>query len=136
MILEKNNEPGKGEFQVNMTPLIDVSLVLVVILLLLTPLALESGIWFHRQPDTDAVAADRETLPLLEVKMLTENTIEVDGREMARNALLETLEPLMAGDRYRGVAIDCAGWITHGAFVNVLDQARLSGAPEIAVAGQ
>ena len=136
MFIEKYPDEEQGEFQVNMTPLIDVSLVLVVILLLLTPLALESGIWFNRQPDQALQEAPLTTLPLLDVMLLSENTVEVQGKEMARESLLDVLAPLMAGRMYRGVAIDCAGWITHGAFVNVLDQARLSGATEIAVAGR
>ena len=35
---------AEGIFEVNMTPLIDVSLVLVVILMVATPLALQSSI--------------------------------------------------------------------------------------------
>ncbi|MBU8870573.1 MAG: biopolymer transporter ExbD [Gemmatimonadales bacterium] len=136
MILENNEDQEKGEFQVNMTPLIDVSLVLVVILLLLTPLAMESGIWFSQTPKQTADSTPLATLPLLDVKLLSESTVEVDGKELARGSLLKVLKPLMGEQKYRGIAIDCAGWITHGAFVNVLDQARLSGAPEIAVAGR
>ncbi len=136
MILEKNEDHEKGEFQVNMTPLIDVSLVLVVILLLMPPLALESGIWFNRQQEQAVEDIPLTILPLLDVKLLSEDIVEVDGTELARASLLDVLGPLMAGRMYRGVAIDCAGWVTHGAFVNVLDQARLSGAVEIAVAGR
>ena len=136
MILEKNEDHEKGEFQVNMTPLIDVSLVLVVILLLMTPLALESGIWFNRQQEQAVEDIPLTILPLLDVKLLSEDIVEVDGTELARASLLDVLGPLMAGRMYRGVAIDCAGWVTKGAFVNVLYQARLSGAVEIAVAGR
>ena len=136
MILEKNHDQEEGEFQVNMTPLIDVSLVLVVILLLLTPLALESGIWFNRQQDEAAVDTPVETLPLLDVRLLSEETVEIAGKTFDRETLLNVLRPLMADRKYRGVAIDCAGFVTHGAFVNVLDQARLSGATEIAIAGR
>ena len=38
----------KGMHEINVVPLIDVSLVLVVILMLLTPLAFESNIAVHR----------------------------------------------------------------------------------------
>ena len=135
MLLDKYQDQENNEAQVNMTPLIDVSLVLVVILLLLTPLALESGILFEREARAAAEETSLTTLPLLDVVVLSETTVEVDGRRYARESLRNVLGPLMTGQQYRGVAIDCAGWITHGAFVNVLDQARLSGANEIAVAG-
>lgn len=136
MILEKNHDRDEGEFQVNMTPLIDVSLVLVVILLLLTPLALESGIWLNERQDEPAAQTAVATRPLLNVRLVSEEAVEVDGATVARESLLGVLAPLMADRKYRGVAIDCAGFVTHGAFVNVLDQARLSGAGEIAVAGR
>ncbi len=136
MILENNDDKTKGEFQTNMTPLIDVSLVLVVILLLMTPLAIESGIWFNSAENKASDNASFVKLPLLDVKLLTENLVEVDGTELARGSLLTVLKPLMDGQKYRGITIDCAGWITHGSFVNVLDQARLSGAAEIAVNGR
>ena len=35
-----------GIFEPNMTPLIDVSLVLVVILMVATPMAFQSAIWY------------------------------------------------------------------------------------------
>ena len=41
---KKLDKEGPGNHEINMTPLIDVSLVLVVMLLLATPLALESSI--------------------------------------------------------------------------------------------
>jgi biopolymer transport protein ExbD len=136
VIFEKNHDKEEGEFQVNMTPLIDVSLVLVVILLLLTPLALESGIWLNDKSADAATETALTTLPLLDVRLISEQAVEVAGQTLAREALLGVLGPLMADRKYRGVSIDCAGFVTHGAFVNVLDQARLSGASEIAVAGR
>ncbi len=136
MLLDRNQENGSDNLEVNMTPLIDVSLVLVVILLLLTPLALESGILFHRDQTAVTDSPALENRPLLDVHLISEEAVEVDGRTIARESLLSVLTPLMRQQEYRGVAIDCAGWVTHGAFVNVLDQARLSGADEIAVAGK
>jgi len=136
MLLESNQENGSNDLDVNMTPLIDVSLVLVVILLLLTPLALESGILFQRDDASAETPLAIEDLPLLDVRVISEEAVEVGGRTIARESLLNVLTPLMKQQEYRGVAIDCAGWVTHGAFVNVLDQARLSGANEIAVAGE
>ena len=134
MILDGNT--NHEEAQVNMTPLIDVSLVLVVILLLLTPLALESGILFGKSDVTTPAQPALQARPLLDVRLVSEESVEVEGKLLARESLLAFLSPRMEQEKYRGVAIDCAGWVTHGAFVNVLDQARLSGAQEIAVTGQ
>lgn len=135
MLLDRNHENGQGDLEPNMTPLIDVSLVLVVILLL-TPLALESGILFDRGDPLQTAQAALQERPLLDLRLVSEETVEVEGKLIPRESLLGFLTPRMRQQKYRGVAIDCAGWVTHGAFVNVLDQARLSGAQEIAVAGQ
>lgn len=136
MLLDRNAEEDKGALEPNMTPLIDVSLVLVVILLLLTPLALESGILFDRSEQTTPPQAALQERPLLDVRVVSEENVEVEGKQLARESLLAFLSPRMQQEKYRGVSIDCAGWVSHGAFVNVLDQARLSGASEIAVTGQ
>jgi biopolymer transport protein ExbD len=48
-----------GIYEPNMTPLIDVSLVLVVILMVATPLALQSSIGVSRAADERAQGAAR-----------------------------------------------------------------------------
>lgn len=133
MLLLRKNNPGKCKLEVNLTPLIDVSLLLVVMLLLLTPLASESLLAFRSDPPTDP-----ETSPLTDPRPLlldvvSEQVVEVDGQSVPRAGLAGFLSPKFLTEGFTRAVIRCAGEVSHGAFVDVIDQALLGGAADIAV---
>ncbi|MFO7652735.1 MAG: biopolymer transporter ExbD [Candidatus Krumholzibacteriia bacterium] len=125
-----------GMTDVNMTPLIDVSLVLVVILLLATPLAFESSFGVRRAATTARTADVAEPVERIELTIVSEDSVRVNRRLIARADLGVTLGPLVERSATRLVTVVCADSIRHGTFVAVLDAARLSGARDIAVAGR
>ena len=120
--------------EVNTTPLIDVSLVLVVILLLATPLAFESSIAVRRGGPPAPPAAGEQVPDRVELAITGENRIEINGRAVPVEQLAGALRPLLAPDARREVAVSCADDVSHGVFVHVLDIAKLSGAATINVA--
>jgi biopolymer transport protein ExbD len=124
-----------GIREVNMTPLIDVSLVLVVMLLLATPLAFESNIAVKRAEAAAAAAERKEPVERVEVRILDEQRVRVNRREIPRTELGDALTPLLFGESPPPVVVVCADGVSHGTFVSVLDQAKFSGAAEIAVTG-
>ena len=116
-----------------MTPLIDVSLVLVVMLMLATPLAFESSITV-RKTTKSAKAAEKESKSeRVELYVVSEDSVRVNRTIVAREQLLIFLTPLVHGSSHRLVIIKCNSEISHGAFVDVLDQTKMSGAMKIAV---
>jgi len=133
---EKKRNGGGGMFEVNMTPLIDVSLVLVLILLVATPLALESSIAVRKAERTAARAEKKTDDNRVEVRVVSADTVRVNRVAVAREHLVETLKPLMGVDFRPLVVIECADGVTHGTFVDVLDRAKIAGATEIAIAGE
>lgn len=134
MLLDQNETHGPGLFRVNMTPLIDVSLVLVVTLLLMTPLALESGIWVRNQTP-DQVEVQTEIRPqLVAVSILSEDLVQVENRVVTRGHLELVLGAMLRQPEYDGVSLVCADEVSHAAFVDVLDKAKVSGAGSIAIA--
>jgi len=124
---------NNGEYEVNMTPLIDVSLVLVVMLLLATPLAFESSIGVRNAEKTASRAPKVEQNERVELVVVSDDSVMVNRRIVARGQLKVVLEPMIAASVNRSVLIGCDQGVSHGAFVNVLDQAKLSGAIEIGV---
>ncbi len=126
----------QGSYDINMTPLIDVSLVLVVILLLLTPLAFESSITVRKAASSAKKSVKPEKEERVELRIVSEDSVIVNRTLVARSELSEVLGPILEDKMQRRVVIDCADHVSHGAFVNVLDQAKLSGAAEIAVLGR
>jgi biopolymer transport protein ExbD len=119
---------------VNVVPLIDVSLVLVVILMLLTPLASESSIAVHRaQSESSAAPAVEPAEPVMLI-IPDDTNVLVKGTAVARADLATSITPLLAGENPPPVVVMCADGVSHGSFVNVLDIAKLCGAKQIAIA--
>ena len=126
----------QGNYEINLTPLIDVSLVLVVMLLLLTPLAFESSIAVRKAASSAKQSVKREKEERVELHVVSEDSVIVNRTLVARAELSEVLGPILKDKVQRRVVINCADQVSHGAFVNVLDQAKLCGAGEIAVLGR
>lgn len=132
------NRPTHAEepsAEVNMTPLIDVSLVLVVILLLATPLAFESSFGVRKTDATTRRASDVDQEARIELAIESDDIVRVNRTEISIKVLGDALAPLIAGSSNRDVTVRCDGAVSHGTFVKVLDITKLSGAREIAVAG-
>jgi biopolymer transport protein ExbD len=136
MIPNETTSDDREIGEINMTPLIDVSLVLVVILLLATPFAYESSLSVQHAAESAQNAVKTEQLEQLELNLISEEEVRVNRDRVARAALAEALLPLLRGDSPPQVVVACADGVSHGAFVNVLDQAKSCGAVDIAVVGK
>jgi len=129
-------EKNDGIHEINMTPLIDVSLVLVIMLLLLTPLAFESSIMVRKAAASAKASEKKLKEERIELSVVSEDSVLVNRAMVPRRELAGTLRPMLDGKIDRRVIIACGDQITHGVFVDVLDQVKLSGAGEIAVLGR
>jgi biopolymer transport protein ExbD len=124
---------SSGFTEINTTPLIDVSLVLVVILLLATPLAMESAISVKSRAQSGRTAQKSEEAKRLELTILDEQTIRVNRQTVALADLAPTIRPMIQSSPDQLVVVRCLDGVTHGAFVSVLDEAKLCGAAQIAI---
>ena len=136
MARKASQKKTEGLHEINMTPLIDVSLVLVIMLLLLTPLAFESSIAVRKAAASAKKSEKREKEERVELKIISEDKVMVNRKTVSRGKLSLTLRPLLADKVQRRVVIDCDDSVSHGTFVDVLDQAKLCGAGDIAVLGR
>jgi biopolymer transport protein ExbD len=119
--------------EVNMTPLIDVSLVLVVMLLLATPLAFEASIGVRGADRSAQRAKKADTSERIELTVVSEDSVRVNRALVGREDVALALSPLVAESADKKVLVGCRRGVSHGAFVSALDQAKLAGATEIAV---
>ncbi len=125
-----------GIYDVNMTPLIDVSLVLVVILLVATPLALQSSIAVRNAAASGKTAQEVAPTDRIEVTVLSADSVRVNRRVLRRAAYGAALSPLLMRSGSRMVVVHCADTVPHGAMVSVLDETKQVGAAEIALVGR
>ena len=124
-----------GIHDVNMTPLIDVSLVLVVILMVATPMAFQSSLAVQRAAASARKAAYQSKAERIEIDIVSADSLMVNRAPVPRANLEGTLRPLIERSATRVVVIRCADKVPHGAFVGVLDDAKRLGAADVAVVG-
>jgi biopolymer transport protein TolR len=121
--------------EVNMTPLIDVSLVLVVILMVATPMAFQSSIGVQKAAQAGKAAALAAKAERVEITIVTADSVTVNRTLVPRKDMKLLLRPLIQLSATKTVIIRCADTVSHGAFVGVLDEAKQCGAAQIAVVG-
>jgi len=125
----------EGIHDVNMTPLIDVSLVLVVILMITTPMAFQSGIQIRNAAASARAALQTVRAERIEITVVSPDSVIVNRNLMSRAALPGMLRPLLAVSATKTVIVRCNDSVPHGSFVSVLDEAKSCGAAQIAVMG-
>ena len=131
-----NDSPdADGIHEINLTPLIDVCLVLVVILLVATPMAFQSGIAVQNASKAGRAAVQKARTERVDITIVSADSLIVNRQAMARAALGGRLRPLLAESATRSVVVRCGATVSHGAFVSVLDEAKSCGAAQIAVVG-
>ena len=128
-------QDDSGCNEVNMAPLIDVSLVLVVILLLATPLAFQSSIGLRNAKASGQQAEEDSKQIRVEIDVVAEDSLRINRQMIARADLGEAIVPLLEASTDRTVIITCSDHVSHGAFVSVIDEAKHHGAAEIAMVG-
>lgn len=119
----------------NMTPLIDVSLVLVVILMVATPMAFQSSIGVQKAAQAGKAAALAAKAERVEITIVSADSVAVNRTAVPRKDMKLLLQPLLQLSQTKTVIIHCAETVPHGAFVGVLDEAKQCGAANIAVVG-
>ena len=124
-----------GIYEPNLTPLIDVCLVLVVILLVATPMTLQSSINVSR-----AASSGRKGAPAratrIEIMIRDDQNLTINRTPVTRAPFRSALRPMLASAQSRDVVVQCADGVSHGTFVSVLDEAKVEGAGRIAVVGR
>src|SRR5437763_10045395 len=127
---------GKGVApQMNVTPLVDVVLVLLIIFMVITPL-LSKNFWIHlpkqekEEVTRDQLQAD-PTSPLV-LHVAAGRAIQVNGTDVAFEELSERLKRMFAARDDHVLFFDAADDAEYGFAVEVMDQARAGGAVTIA----
>ncbi len=118
--------------QMNVTPLVDVVLVLLIIFMVVTPL-LSKQFWLQLPKQDDKTA---ETPPKNETVVLTvkkDGKLELNGTEIAKTELRDKLTRVMAARSEKAVYFDAADEAPYAVTVEAMDLARQGGAKTIAI---
>jgi len=120
---------------INVTPLVDVVLVLLIIFMVLTPL-LTKRFWIHT-PKQEKKEIERRALatqpePPLVLRVAADKTISVNGVPLGFDDLAPRLRRMFAAREDHILFFDAADQVPYGFAVEILDQARAGGAVTIA----
>jgi len=132
---KRSSNGTDGIFEPNMTPLIDVSLVLVVILMVATPMAFQSGITVNAATATGRAAQAKPEVERVELIVRANGMVAVNNAEVPRDKLGPALNLLLKSGGDPLVVVRCEDEVAHGQFVSVLDEAKALGASRLAVGG-
>jgi len=127
---------GKGVVPtMNVTPLVDVVLVLLIIFMVITPL-LTKKFWIHT-PKQEKQEVEKQDLsndptPPLVLRVGADRGITVNGAAVTLDELADRLRRMFAAREDHILFFDAANEAAYGFAVEVLDQARAGGAVTIA----
>ena len=135
MAINVGTAPGKGPAPVmNVTPLVDVVLVLLIIFMVMTPL-LNKKFWVHT-PKQEKQEIEKpeptDPQPPLVLRVAPDNALSVNGAAVTVDELPERLRRMFAAREDHILFFDAADEVSYGLAVEVLDKAREGGAVTIA----
>ncbi len=123
---------GQATPQMNVTPLVDVVLVLLIIFMVVTPL-LSKQMWLNlpKKDDTNAPPPQDDTSIVLSVDRA--GVMRVNRVEMSEAELPERLRRLLAAKDQKVVFFDAEDDAPYAATVHAMDLAKAGGATNIAI---
>ena len=122
---------------INLTPLVDVSLVLVVIFMATAPMFLQSGI-IVTSGEKKAVVKSKpaEKKPENILIKLAPGKIWLNQHETTEQDLPELLQRMLAESETRRVIVNPEREVKHGKVIRIMDIAKQSGAGNLVILGK
>jgi biopolymer transport protein TolR len=128
--LERN--PGSRPMsEINMTPLIDVMLVLLVIFIVTAPL-LASSLKLDLPRSEGGSPAEADSAPVLALAVDAEGRLYIDERPATREALLERVRAAAAADAGTEVQLRADRRVPYGRVAELLGDVQQAGLARIA----
>jgi len=127
-------KPGRATPSMNVTPLVDVVLVLLIIFMVITPM-LAKQFWVHlpNKPDKDDIAeADDSNKPIV-VSVTEKGEIRINRDVVPKAQFQNKLKRVLAGSGQRTVFFDADEKADFYMAAEAMDMARGGGAATIVV---
>lgn len=121
---------GKLISEINITPLTDVVLVLLIIFIVTTPLILQSGIKV-RLPR--AVTSEMTPEKSVTISVSADGSVFLNDKHVSMEELPPLLSKAVAESSSKLVVINADTEVRHGQVVAILDTARQAGAERLAI---
>lgn len=117
--------------EINITPLTDIFLVLLIIMMVIAPLLDQQGISLSVPENVEQTKMDKES-KILSVMVTKNNKYYINNEEVSGDKLGTVLSQEMK-NYPDGLLIETDGEATHGAVVTLMDKARYAGVKAISL---
>jgi biopolymer transport protein ExbD len=124
---------GGEEPEINMAPLVDMVFILLIFFLVTTSFVRESGVNVERPLASTAQSKEKGALM---IGVRTDGAVFIDRRQVDLRSVRGLVERFLAEDPKGAVVIVADRASATGRVIEVLDQARLAGAKDVAVAAR
>ena len=119
--------------EINITPLTDMALVLLIIFMVTTPLILQGGI---KVKLPSAATADMKEEASITVTLTLDNKLYVNEELTNMDMLLRTISDRVKNIKNPILIINADQGVTHGQVVRILDTAKKAGIVRLAIAAE
>lgn len=124
-------QPRAGIIQgINVTPLVDVVLVLLVVLMVTAKVAVTSSV----PVDLPQASEGEEVSPMLQLAVGSNGRVELDGAALSDRELESRVRAQVIEDRELRAVIRADTALTHGRVIEILDVLRRAGLVRVAFA--
>ncbi|MBR5303711.1 MAG: biopolymer transporter ExbD [Candidatus Gastranaerophilales bacterium] len=117
--------------EINITPLTDIFLVLLIIMMVIAPILDQQGLSLAIPEYVEKSSINKES-KLITVTVTQDNKYLIDDNEVFENDLLVTIKE-MSQEKPDGLLIQASGNSTHQSVVRVMDSARNAGVQSISI---
>jgi biopolymer transport protein ExbD len=124
-------DEDSGITDINVTPLVDISLVLVIIFMVTAPMVVQSGIIVTSSKVTESLGKSTKS-EAVQIK-ITNKAILVDNNKVAEDQFYPVMQQKMAANKKKLAIITCDADAVHGRLVWVLDQSKRAGAKSLSI---
>lgn len=117
--------------EINITPLTDIFLVLLIIMMVIAPLLDQQGLKLMVPNEQEVEEQPKETKTIT-IEVSPNGEYSMDGKQIADENLVFAIQDA-AKEKKDGLLIQAAGDATHGKVVKVMDAGRNAGVSNISV---
>jgi biopolymer transport protein ExbD len=116
---------------INVTPLVDISLVLVIIFMVTAPMVVQSGIIVNSSKVTESVGKSTKD-EAVQLK-ITATALFINNNKVAAGTEAEALKAAISANKKKLVMVTSDRDASHGRLVWVLDTAKMAGAKTLSI---
>lgn len=117
--------------EINITPLTDIFLVLLIIMMVIAPILDQQGLSLAIPEYVEKSSIDKEA-KLINVVVSEDDKYFIDNNEVNQNDLLSTIKSL-SEEKSDGLLIQASGNSSHQSVVRLMDNARNAGVQSISI---